>query len=258
MISVEDLSVTYGDLRALDDVSLDIADGEFVTVVGPSGCGKTTLLRTIGGLESPTAGRVRVDGDPPEIAQSDARLGFVFQDHTLLPWKSALENVTFLRRMAGKDADPAGARDLLATTGLDGFEDARPAELSGGMKQRVAIARAIHLGADVLLMDEPFGELDEITRDEMSVEILRLWRENRKTVVFVTHSVPEAVFLGDRCLVVSGAPAVDGPATGNGTSGRIVGEFDIDLPRPRDESVFGSEAFGRQVARVRAALHDDG
>jgi len=257
MISVENLSVTYGDLRALDDVSIDIGDGEFVTVVGPSGCGKTTLLRTIGGLESPTAGRVRVDGDPPEAAQSNARLGFVFQDHTLLPWKTALENVTFLRRMAGKDPDPEGARDLLATTGLDGFEDTRPAELSGGMKQRVAIARAIHLGADVLLMDEPFGELDEITRDEMSVEILRLWRENRKTVVFVTHSVPEAVFLGDRCLVVSGAGTADGSGTGNGTPGRIVGEFDIDLPRPRDESVFGSEAFGRQVARVRGSLHDD-
>jgi len=260
MIDVRNLSVTYGDLRALDDVSVDIADGEFVTVVGPSGCGKTTLLRTIGGLESPTTGQVRVDGDPPEVAQSDARLGFVFQDHTLLPWKTALENVTFLRRMAGKDPDPGGARDLLATTGLDGFEDARPAELSGGMKQRVAIARAIHLGADVLLMDEPFGELDEITRDEMSVEILRLWRENRKTVVFVTHSVPEAVFLGDRCLVVSGAPAADGPtspASGTGTPGRIVDEFDIDLPRPRDESVFGSEAFGRAVAEVRGALHDD-
>ncbi|AXG05007.1 ABC transporter ATP-binding protein [Haloplanus rubicundus] len=260
MIDVRNLSVSYGDLRALDDVSVDIADGEFVTVVGPSGCGKTTLLRTIGGLESPTTGRVRVDGDPPEVAQSDARLGFVFQDHTLLPWKTALENVTFLRRMAGKEPDSEGARDLLATTGLDGFEDARPAELSGGMKQRVAIARAIHLGADVLLMDEPFGELDEITRDEMGVEILRLWRENRKTVVFVTHSVPEAVFLGDRCLVVSGAPAVDGPtspASGTGAPGRIVAEFDIDLPRPRDESVFGSEAFGRAVAEVRGALHDD-
>jgi NitT/TauT family transport system ATP-binding protein len=260
MIHVDNLSVTYGDLRALDSVSVDIDPGEFVTVVGPSGCGKTTLLRTIGGLESPTAGRVSVDGDPPEVAQADARLGFVFQDHTLLPWKTALENVTFLRRMAGKDPDPERARELLATTGLDGFEDARPAELSGGMKQRVAIARAIHLGADVLLMDEPFGELDEITRDEMSVEILRLWRENRKTVVFVTHSVPEAVFLGDRCLVVAGSPASSGPAastTGDGAPGRVVAEFDIDLPRPRDESVFGSEAFGRQVAQVRGALHDD-
>jgi len=255
MIRVENLAVSYGDLRALDDVSLDIDEGEFVTVVGPSGCGKTTLLRTIGGLESPTTGRVSIDGDPPEAAQADARLGFVFQDHTLLPWKTALENVTFLRRMAGKDSDPAGARELLATTGLDGFEDARPAELSGGMKQRVAIARAIHLGADVLLMDEPFGELDEITRDEMGVEILRLWRENRKTVVFVTHSVPEAVFLGDRCLVVSGA-ADGNVAAGNGSPGRVVAEFDIDLPRPRDESVFGSEAFGRQVAQVRGALHD--
>jgi len=257
MISVENLSVTYGDLCALADVSLDVADGEFVTVLGPSGCGKTTLLRTIGGLEDPTTGEVTVDGDPPEVAQSDARLGFVFQEHTLLPWKSAIENVTFLRRMAGKDPDPEGARDLLATTGLDGFEDARPGELSGGMKQRVAIARAIHLGADVLLMDEPFGELDEITRDEMSVEILRLWRENRKTVVFVTHSVPEAVFLGDRCIVVSGVADSTDPTGADDAPGRIVAEFEVDLPRPRDESVFGSEAFGAQVARVRRALHGD-
>jgi len=255
MIHAENLSVSYGDLRALADVDLDVADGEFVTVVGPSGCGKTTLLRTIGGLEEPTTGEVTVDGDPPAVAQSAARLGFVFQEHTLLPWKTAIENVTFLRRMAGKDPDPAGARELLATTGLDGFEDARPSELSGGMKQRVAIARAIHLGADVLLMDEPFGELDEITRDEMSVEILRLWRENRKTVVFVTHSVPEAVFLGDRCLVV--AADADGEPAADGAPGRVVAEFDIDLPRPRDESVFGSEAFGAQVARVRGALHGD-
>ncbi|GAB3327325.1 ABC transporter ATP-binding protein [Haloplanus rallus] len=255
MIHAENLSVSYGDLRALADVDLDVADGEFVTVVGPSGCGKTTLLRTIGGLEEPTTGEVTVDGDPPAVAQSAARLGFVFQEHTLLPWKTAIENVTFLRRMAGKDADSAGARDLLATTGLDGFEDARPSELSGGMKQRVAIARAIHLGADVLLMDEPFGELDEITRDEMSVEILRLWRENRKTVVFVTHSVPEAVFLGDRCLVV--AADTEGDPTADGAPGRVVAEFDVDLPRPRDESVFGSEAFGAQVARVRGALHGD-
>jgi NitT/TauT family transport system ATP-binding protein len=261
MIRVDDLSVTYGDLQALADVSLDIDDGEFVTVVGPSGCGKTTLLRTIGGLESPTTGTVSVDGDPPEVAQSDARLGFVFQDHTLLPWKTALENVTFLRKMAGKDADREGARELLATTGLDGFEDAHPSELSGGMKQRVAIARAIHLGADVLLMDEPFGELDEITRDEMGVEILDLWRENRKTVVFVTHSVPEAVFLADRCLVVAGADAGGrgaGATGGDDDPGRVVAEFDVDLPRPRDESVFGTEAFGSQVTAVRRALHGDG
>ncbi|MFB6107473.1 MAG: ABC transporter ATP-binding protein [Haloplanus sp.] len=252
MIRVEDLTVTYGDLCALDGVSLTVDDGEFVTVVGPSGCGKTTLLRAVGGLETPATGTVRVDGDPPETAQSEGRLGFVFQDHTLLPWKTALENVTFLRRMAGKEPDPEGARDLLATTGLDGFEDARPSELSGGMKQRVAIARAIHLGADVLLMDEPFGELDEITRDEMGVEILRLWRETRKTVVFVTHSVPEAVFLADRCVVVAAE------ANGDGNDpGRVVAEFEVDLPRPRDESVFGTEAFGAQVAEVRRALHGE-
>ncbi len=243
-ISVADLTVSYGDVTAVEGVSLDVPEGEFVTVIGPSGCGKTTLLRTVGGLEAPTTGTVRVAGDPPERAQSLGNVGFVFQRHTLLPWKSALGNVTFLRRLAGKDPRPEEARELLDRVGLAGFEDARPSELSGGMSQRVAIARALHLDADVLLMDEPFGELDELTRETMGVEVRRVWREAGKTVVFVTHSIPEAVLLGDRCLVVRGAP------------GRLVAEFDIDLPRPRDRDVLDAAAFREQVATVRAALTD--
>ena len=244
MIDLEDVTVRFDDVTAVADVDLRIEDGEFVTVVGPSGCGKTTLLRTIGGLQEPTTGRVRIDGKPPAAAQADADLGFVFQRHTLFQWKTALENVTFLRRLAGDEPNEADARALLETMGLEGFEDARPAALSGGMRQRVAIARALHLGADVLLMDEPFGELDEITRDELGVEIRDVWRRERKTVVFVTHSVPEAVFLADRCLVVCGQP------------GRIEAAYEIDLPEPRDADVFGSRAFQEQVAAVRRTLHE--
>ncbi|ELY57213.1 ABC transporter ATP-binding protein [Natronococcus jeotgali] len=244
MIDLENLTVTFDGFTAVADVDLRIDDGEFVTVVGPSGCGKTTLLRAIGGLQEPTRGTVAVDDRPPSAAQETGDIGFVFQQHTLLPWKSALENVVFLRELADEPPDRAGARALLETMGLEGFEDARPAALSGGMKQRVAIARAIHLGADVLLMDEPFGELDEITRDELGVEIRALWRRERKTVVFVTHSVPEAVFLGDRCVVMCDRP------------GRIEATFDVDLPSPRDAEALGSRAFQEQVATVRRTLHE--
>lgn len=244
MIEVRNATVAFEDVTAIADLSLGVEPGEFVTVVGPSGCGKSTLLRIIAGLHEPTHGAVRIDGEPPAAAREAANVGVVFQQHTLFPWKSALENVVFLRSLAGKAPQREGARELLSMVGLEGFADARPNALSGGMRQRVAIARALHLGADVLLMDEPFGELDEITRDDLGVEIRRIWRQERKTVVFVTHSVPEAVFLGDRCIVLCGTP------------GRIVSEFDVNLPRPRDESVYASEAFQRQVATVRETLHE--
>jgi NitT/TauT family transport system ATP-binding protein len=244
MIALDGVTVSFEEVTAVEGIDLSIDDGEFVTVVGPSGCGKTTILRAVGGLVSPSRGRVAVDGEPPSVARERAALGYVFQQHTLFPWKTALENVVFLRRMTGKSPDRDGARELLELVGLDGFEDARPSALSGGMKQRVAIARALHLGASVLLMDEPFGELDEITRDDLGVEIRRIWRRERKTVLFVTHSVPEAVFLADRCVVMCDEP------------GRIVAEFDVELPRPRDESVLGSRAFQEQVAAVRTTLHE--
>jgi NitT/TauT family transport system ATP-binding protein len=244
MIRVEDVTVAYDDVTAVADVDLDVDAGEFVTVVGPSGCGKTTLLRVVGGLESPTTGDVRVDGDSPARAQERGNVGFVFQRHSLLPWKSVLENVTFLRRLAGKPAAPEEARSLLDRVGLDGYADADPSTLSGGMRQRVAIARALHLDANVLLMDEPFGELDELTRERMGVEVRRVWRREAKTVLFVTHSVPEAVFLADRCVVVRGSP------------GRVVETFDVDLPRPRERSTLETAAFQEQVAPVRAALRE--
>jgi NitT/TauT family transport system ATP-binding protein len=201
-------------------------------------------LRAIGGLQEPTSGRVRIDGRAPEAAQGAGDLGFVFQQHTLFPWKTALQNVTFLRRVAGKEPRPERARDLLAAVGLEGAADRYPAALSGGMKQRVAIVRALHLDADVLLMDEPFGELDEITRERLSVELREIWRRERKTILFVTHSVPEAVVLGDRCLLFDGPP------------GRLAASFDVDLPRPRDERAFESARFQEQVAEVRSALYE--
>lgn len=246
MIDVENVTVVYDDVTAIDSIDLRIGEGEFVTVIGPSGCGKTTLLRAIGGLQETTTGEIRLDGEPPAVAQTEGNIGFVFQQHTLLPWKSALDNVTFLRQIAGKPVQEEAARELLTDMGLSGFEDARPAALSGGMAQRVAIARAVHLDADVLLMDEPFGELDEITREEMGVELRSVWRTQQKTVLFVTHSVPEAVLLADRCVLVRGTP------------GQVTRVFDIDLPRPRDESVMETEPFQRQVAAVRRTLHEDG
>ncbi|WP_255169038.1 ABC transporter ATP-binding protein [Natrononativus amylolyticus] len=243
MIRASGLTVAYEDVVALEGVDLEVAAGEFVTIVGPSGCGKTTLLRAIAGLEEPTRGAVLIDGREPAAARAAGNLGFVFQRHTLFPWKTALQNVTFLRTVAGKPAETDRAADLLERVGLGGAEHRYPEELSGGMAQRVAIARALHLGADLLLMDEPFGELDEITREELGVELRELWRRERKTVLFVTHSVPEAVLLADRCLLVDGPP------------GRLTASFEVDLPRPRDESVFESRAFQRQVAAVRSSLH---
>ena len=245
MITVEDLTVRFGDVRALDSVSLSVEEGEFVTVVGPSGCGKTTLLRSVGGLQSPTEGRVRVGGEPPSAAQEAGDLGFVFQSHTLFPWKTALENVVFLRELAGRDPQRERARERLVAAGLGDAVDAYPRELSGGMCQRVAIVRAMHLGASTLLMDEPFGELDELTRYDMAASVLDSWRDSDRTVLFVTHSVPEAVLLGDEVVVMADDP------------GRIVDRVDVSLPRPREEATMDTAAFGEQVAAIRQVLREN-
>lgn len=244
MIAIDDVTVAFETVTAIADIDLQIQPSEFVTIVGPSGCGKTTLLRVIGGLESPTAGTVTIDGNEPAVSRDAGDLGFVFQDHTLLPWKTALENVQFLRRMAGKPPDEAQARSLLESVGLDEFVDAYPRELSGGMKQRVAIVRALHLDADVLLLDEPFGALDELTRDQLGVELRRLHEREQKTTLFVTHSVPEAAFLGDRCAVVTDAP------------GRIETTLEIDFSDQRDTELFGSVEYQKQVADIRRKLYD--
>ena len=222
-----------GPLTALSDVDLDVPDGAFVSVIGPSGGGKTTLLRIIGGLLEPTEGAALVDGAAPKEAQRSKTIGFVFQDPSLLPWRTVIGNVRLpLEVNDGKPGprEPA-AEEVLAAVGLSDFAHYHPYQLSGGMKQRVALARAMVLNPSVLLMDEPLGALDELTRAVMRYELLRLWDTSRKTVLQVTHSIPEAIVLSDRVLVMSSRP------------GRIVAEFDIDLERPRSKSVERSSRF---------------
>ena len=242
MIDLDGVTVAFDTVTAVEGVDLGVESGEFVTVVGPSGCGKTTLLRVIGGLVEPTDGTVTVGSAPPAERRDDGDIGYVFQEHTLFPWKTALENVRFLRRMAGKEPKPDRARRLLGTVGLSEFADAYPRELSGGMKQRVAIVRALHLDAEVLLLDEPFGALDELTRDELGTELRALHERERKTTLFVTHSVPEAALLGDRCVVVRGAP------------GRVEATFELEYDDDRTTELLGTVAYQRRVAEIRRAL----
>ena len=214
-------------VTALQDVSLEIGRNEFITLVGPSGCGKSTLLRIVAGLILPTAGRASIGG--AEITEPRSETGIVFQAPTLLPWASVLDNVLFplrmMHRIDSTSTDKAMA--LLKLVGLAGFEGKSPRELSGGMQQRVAICRALLHDPDILLMDEPFGALDALTREEMTMELLRIWSERPKTVLFVTHSITEAVVLADRVVVMSPRP------------GRIQEIIEIGLPRPRS---FESEA----------------
>jgi NitT/TauT family transport system ATP-binding protein len=235
-----------GSFQALRDVDLDIADGEFVSLLGPSGCGKSTLLRAIAGLEPPSSGAVELDGSP--LAGPPEGLGIVFQRDVLLDWRTILDNVLLPIEFAGKRrADyVARARELLALYGLQGFADMHPWQLSGGMRQRAAICRALILDPRLLLMDEPFGALDALTRDELNVELQRLWMTTRKSVLFVTHSIAEAVFLSDRVVVMATRP------------GRIVEIVAIDLPRPRDLAVRETERFGRYSAHIRGVFERHG
>jgi NitT/TauT family transport system ATP-binding protein len=227
------------EVPALAGISLDIADREFVAVVGPSGCGKSTLLRIIGGLIRPTAGHVGIGGT--EVVAPREEVGIVFQAPTLLPWTSVLNNVLFpvkLKRGV-RDADRKAAGDLLGLVGLGGFEQKNPRELSGGMQQRVAICRALVTNPRVLLMDEPFGALDALTREEMSLELLRICERFPKTIYFVTHSISEAVLLADRVVVMSARP------------GTIVDIVPIGLPRPRSFDLIETPEFLKSAKRIR-------
>lgn len=208
-------------VEALRNVDLEASRGEFLTVLGPSGCGKSTLLHLIGGFETATGGTVTVDGAPVD-GPSRSR-GMVFQHATLFPWRNVLSNVAWPLEVDGvsKSDARARARELLQLVGLDGFEDARPGELSGGMRQRAAIARTLSMEPDILLMDEPFGALDAQTRELMQEELTAIWQQSELTVVFITHDINEAIFLGDRTVVMGARP------------GRIVESRSIDLPRPR-------------------------
>jgi NitT/TauT family transport system ATP-binding protein len=232
----------FDKLEAIRDISLDIADGEFVSLLGPSGCGKSTLLMMVAGLTAPTSGEIALAGTL--VAGPRPDVGVVFQSPVLLPWRTVLDNVLFpieLLRLRRKDYRPR-ALELLRMTKLDDFADALPRQLSGGMRQRAAICRALIHDPSTLLMDEPFSALDAITRDDMAVELLRIWQANRKTVVFVTHSIREAVFLSDRVMVMGRRPAT------------IIDEVPIELPRPRTIAMTEEDGFNRYVRRLRKCI----
>jgi NitT/TauT family transport system ATP-binding protein len=246
-IRVDDVSLTFRGsrtTRALDGVSLDVRPREVVALIGPNGCGKSTLLRVVAGLIPPDGGAVTIDGDA--VTGPDPRVGLVFQEPRLLAWRTAEANVTFPMELAGWPGDRQQARadDLLGLVGLREFARARPSTLSGGTRQRVAIARALALEPAVLLLDEPFSALDALTRERFNAELLLLWQRTGTTIVLVTHSISEAVFLADRVVVMSPRP------------GRIVAEVPVDLPRPRVVADLDSAEVAAIAARVRTHLVD--
>jgi NitT/TauT family transport system ATP-binding protein len=232
----------FDSLEAIQNVTFDIEEGEFVSVLGPSGCGKSTLLMMIAGLAAPTAGEIAMADTP--VVGPRADVGVVFQSPVLLPWRTLLDNVLFpieLLRLP-RETYRARALELLRMTKLEDFAGALPRQLSGGMRQRAAICRALIHDPGTLLMDEPFSALDAITRDDMAVELLRIWQANRKTVVFVTHSIREATFLSDRVLVMGRRPAT------------IIDEVRIELPRPRTIAMTEEDGFNRYVRRLRKCI----
>ena len=247
-VSATRLSLVFetddGVVEALSGVDLSINVGEFVSFIGPSGCGKTTFLRVIADLERPTSGDVLVNGVSPAQAREQRQYGYVFQAPALYPWRTLERNVTLPLEIMGVAADERArrARRFLELVRLNGFEQKYPWQLSGGMQQRASIARALSFDPALLLMDEPFGALDEIVRDKLNLELLRLWRETQKTVVFVTHSIPEAVFLSTRIVVMSPRP------------GRIIDVIDCDLPRDRKLDIRETPAFLAFAHRVREGL----
>jgi NitT/TauT family transport system ATP-binding protein len=244
VIEADAVTKVFGDGRvvALDRASFDVRPGEFITLVGPSGCGKSTLLRIVAGLIEKSDGRMRVHGQDVSGPRGD--IAMMFQKPTLLPWRTAVENVLLPSEIAGTvtDADRRKALDLLALVGLGDFAFSFPSQLSGGMQQRVALARLLQTGADILLLDEPFGALDEFTREHLNVELLRIAAEVRATVMFVTHNIAEAIFLADRVVVMTPRP------------GRIARIVEVDLPRPRSPEVQLTPAFNALVGEVRTIL----
>ncbi|MCF0261325.1 MAG: ABC transporter ATP-binding protein [Sphaerochaetaceae bacterium] len=247
LLSIKDLRKVYktrdGELEAIGKVSFDVKDQEFVSIVGPSGCGKSTLLRIVAGLLEKTEGEIIVDKTK---FNPDKEVGFVFQKALLLDWRKVLDNVLLPIEILKLDKKKYRTRamELLEMVGLKGFEDRYPNELSGGMQQRVSIARALIHDPKLILMDEPFGALDAITREKMNLELLRIWSESKKTVLFITHEISEAVFLSDRVIVLSARPS------------RQVGSFEINLPRPRGIDLKTTPEFNKYVIDVYKTLED--
>lgn len=247
-IQLRDVGMTFGSDRgsvaALDGINVDFPEKGFTALLGPSGCGKSTLLRIVADLLSPSAGSVNVFGSTPREARTGRKLGFVFQDAALLPWRSVLENVMLPLQVGGGShvTDHADPHELLAMVGLEGRESAYPHELSGGQRQRVSIARALICRPQVLLMDEPFGALDEITRDRMNDELLKIWEATQTTILFVTHSIPEAVYLSQQVLVLAAKP------------GRVRDLFPVKLAWPRERAVRETEEFVAATGHLRRVL----
>jgi NitT/TauT family transport system ATP-binding protein len=241
-IELHDVTVEFWNngnrLRVLQSFDLDVPKTQFISIIGPSGCGKTTLLRLVAGLINPTTGQIHVDGMTADAARQQRLASFVFQSPVLFPWRNVLKNVLLpfeIMRGDGvkKDADERLAREMISLVGLHGFEDAYPHQLSGGMQSRVAIARALTSSPKILLMDEPFGDLDELTRTRLNMELLKIWHEMKATVIFVTHSVSEAILLSDRVIALGLRPSC------------IVEDVNIDLDRPRHPDMQQSEAFAK-------------
>ena len=247
--SLSHASVKFGEFTALHDISLDIEEGEFWTILGPSGCGKSTVLRLVSDLVQPASGNVEILGKTTEAARLAREFAFVFQDATLLPWRSALKNVELPLEIGRKRGIkiPTGDRtpkELLELVGLKDRENSLPHELSGGMRQRVAIARALVCQPKLLLMDEPFGALDEMTRDHLNLQLLDIWKDTGTTILFVTHSIPEGIFLGQKVLMLKTNP------------GRIKAVVDIDLPFPRELTLREAPNFNSYCGQLRKLLEE--
>ncbi|UPW20652.1 ABC transporter ATP-binding protein [Agarivorans sp. TSD2052] len=251
MIAVEDLSLVFntndGPVNALSNINLTINEGDFVSFIGPSGCGKTTLLRVIADLEQATSGTIKVDGTSPTDARLNRLYGYVFQAPGLLPWRTIQQNCALPMEISGQSGSHQQKQidKYLKMVGLQDFHKKFPWQLSGGMQQRASIARALCINPELLLMDEPFGALDEITRDHMNMELLRIWQETQKTVVFVTHSIAEAVLLSTHIVVMSPRP------------GRIVKVIESPLPRLKTLALRDQAAFHDLAAEIRTALAND-
>jgi len=246
VVAIQGVSKKFkGGTVALQDIDLEIEQGEFVSLIGPSGCGKSTLLRIIGDLIPPTAGTVTVNGKPAPRARADHDYGIVFQDSVLYDWRTVRKNVALPLELAGWDRERRNRRvdEMLELVELVGFGEHHPWQLSGGMQQRVAIARALSFDPAILLMDEPFGALDEMTRERLNAELLRIWEASGSTVVFVTHSIAEAVFLSTRVVVMSPRP------------GRVSRVIPVDLPQPRSQATREDPRFFELATEVREALH---